>query len=120
MSADDDTEEGRYAVRRERRKIRQLVGCVLCGHGELAEGSDGLCTRCQVEMDPSPAQFALRLLLEAMSMTQQEIAPLLGVSRPTLARVARGQRVSKRTAEILAPHLQVDADAIRRGREPKE
>lgn len=117
--SDSAKDEGKRATGEERRELNRLMRCLVCNRGGGAVSLDrgGLCGVCRNQAG-TRVMFALRELLKALGMTQAEAAPLLGVSRQSLARVARGERVSRDTAEKLAKHIpEVSANEIRKGME---
>ncbi len=93
----------------------ELVGmlfCALCGcsDGAIRAGS-AACTKCRQRDAPTLAHMGF----ENFGMGAHELAEQAGVGRATVLRCLRGDPISKRSAEKLAPFLGVDAEHLRCG-----
>jgi DNA-binding XRE family transcriptional regulator len=77
-----------------------IVGCLNCSKRSNIADGESMCRTCLDERDPNP----LREWRTNIGMKIQELADDTGLSKRTIIRAERGERMNREVAETLARH----------------
>lgn len=81
-------------------RLASIVGCLLCGTHRNVSEEEMRCRDCIAEYNPTP----LRTWREFMGVKLATFVEETGLTRRTVIRAERGDRMSRDVAEILAKH----------------